>query len=368
MLTNRGGRTRRPESVDSSQSTADISQFFCAAWTASEQAFNLAPDTPPVWLNVGGESLRLVFAGESMIPNIVPALEHLRINPQPQADLDIAIWDSVSTKLNMPSPPWSAGDYVARGEIRTHRGDNGIDLAYQPGSGFLSMLQGATRKAMLWTHDSGQCPYWERAAPLRSILHWWSLRNGQQLVHGAAVGTASGAILLTGKGGSGKSTTALTGLLFGLDYIGDDYVLCELTDASARVHSLFNTAKLDRDAFQHVPELQTKLVNADRLEHEKGVIFTHQHFPQQVCRSRLLRAIVIPRVTDRDSSRMVPMRPALAYLALTPTTVFQLPGAKQASLAFLKQLVERLPCYQLELGSAPEQTADLIKQFIEQRA
>ena len=354
--------------VGSSQSTTSIAQFYRAAWSANKEANRLAPHTPSVWLNVGGAVLRLTFAGEAMIPNVVPALAHLCIDPRPRVDLDIAIWDSVSTKVNMPPPPWSSGDYIARGEIRSHSGEGGFEVAYQPRSGHLSMLQGNSRRAMVWTHDASQCPYWERAAPLRTLLHWWSSRRGQQLVHGAAVGTADGAILLTGKGGSGKSTTALSALLAGLDYIGDDYVLCQLTGAGAVVHSLFNTAKLDREAFQRLPELSDKIANADRLGEEKGVIFTREHFPQQVCRSRVMRAIVIPCVTDRVSSRMVPMRAALAYLALTPTTVFQLPGANQPALAFLKQVVESLPCYQLELGRDPAQTATLIKQFIEQLA
>jgi hypothetical protein len=216
--------------------------------------------------------------------------------------------------------------------------------------------------------DADRCPYWELAAPLRTIFHWWCSRRNQQLIHGAAVGTLQGAILLTGKGGSGKSTTALSALLSGMDYMGDDYVLCELDGNIARIHSLFNTAKLDDCSLRYLPELQSKLHNTDRRHDEKAVVFTHEHFPRQVCRSRVLHAIVIPRVTSSASSRISPLKAVSAYLALSPTTVFQLPGAKQAALTFLKQLVERLPCYQLELGPDPGQTSALIRRFIERSA
>lgn len=346
----------------------DILPFYQAAYEAYETARRSIGDTPQIWLELAGSTLCLTFAGEAMMTNVVPALAHLSVAPQPRADLEIAIWDSVSTATKMPSPPWSVEDYMARGEISNHSGKAGIDVAYHPGSDMLSLLQANAGTAMLWTHDANQCPYWEQAAPLRSILHWWCSRRNQQLAHGAAVGTSGGAVLLTGKGGSGKSTTALSALLAGMDYIGDDYVLCDLAGVQPRVHSLFNSAKLDTGALRRLPELRSKLNNMDRPEDEKGVIFTHQHFPSQLCSSRLLRAILIPRVCDSTTSRIVPLRPARAYLALSPTTVFQLPGAKQASMSFLKQLVERLPCFQLELGGDPAKTAALIGRFIEQPA
>lgn len=342
----------------------DLPRFHLAAWTACDQAREAAPLTPPLWLDLAGSILRLNFAGPAMADNVTPALAHLAISPRDKPDLDIAIWDSASTGVNMPPPPWSASDYLARGEIRGVGAQSGIDVAYHPGSGVLSMLKATDRRGMMWMHDARGCPYWESAAPLRTLLSWWCSRHRQQLVHGAAVGTPEGAILLTGKGGSGKSTTALSALLEGLDYIGDDYVLCELTDRQPVIHSLFNTAKLDAKALERLPALRSKLNNRDQLNNEKGVIFTHSHFPGQVCRSRQLRAIVIPSVSGTPTSRLAPLKPALAFLAISPTTVFQLPGARENALAFLKQLVEELPCYQLQLGADPVQTANLIKQFL----
>jgi len=352
--------------IDSAVTTPDYRDFYAAARSCFVTASNNADTTPALWLNLAGSALRLRFAGEAMVANVTPALEHLLIDPQSQSDLDVCIWDSVSTQAPMPPPPWGSHDYVARGEIRNHRGQGGIDLAYNPGSGRLTILHGDSQTALQWTQDADHCPYWEQAAPLRSLFHWWCSRRSQQLVHGAAVGTEAGAVLLTGKGGSGKSTTALGALLSGLDYLGDDYVLCELVGDQAKVYSLFNTAKIDDQSLEYMPEFQDKLSNNKRLPEEKAVVFIQRYFPQQMCRSRPLRAILIPRVTGNANSRIVPLRPALAYLALSPTTVFQLPGAREESLAILKQLVQRLPCYQLELGRDRQQTAALIKQTIEE--
>ena len=61
--------------------------------------------------------------------------------------------------------------------------------------------------------------------------------KGYQLVHAAAVGSEAGAVLISGKGGLGKSTTALSCLGKGLTYVGDSHVVVQL-DPFPRVHSL----------------------------------------------------------------------------------------------------------------------------------
>ena len=50
-------------------------------------------------------------------------------------------------------------------------------------------------------------------------------KHKQQVVHAASVGTKDGAVLIVGKGGSGKSTSALACLNAGMYYLGDDYTL-----------------------------------------------------------------------------------------------------------------------------------------------
>ena len=67
--------------------------------------------------------------------------------------------------------------------------------------------------------------------------------SGRQLVHAAAVGTDEGALLITGRGGVGKSTTALACLEAGMQFLGDDYVVVGL-DPEPQVYRLYGSAKL----------------------------------------------------------------------------------------------------------------------------
>jgi hypothetical protein len=330
--------------------TNNFKQLFEATWEAFAEACTRFAAASSIWLDVGGSIVRLRFAGPAMMPQMLPAPAHLQVPPQPKADLEVGVWDSASTAVPMTPPPWTKADYLARGEIRDSDLQTAVQAAYHPGSGLLSLLHTEQQRAVVWMNDAAQLPYYEQAAPLRTIFHWWSTRQSQQLVHGAAIGSKNGAVLLTGKGGSGKSTTAVTSLLAGLGYLGDDYVLCEVIEAGVTVHSLFNSAKIDAHSLTLLPQLAGKIANEARLSEEKGILYAHTFYPEQLLRSAPLRAIVIPQVTTRTNSHLQPIKSSLAFLALAPTTVFQLPGAGETAVTFLRQLVTQLPCYQLQLG------------------
>ena len=110
----------------------------------------------------------------------------------------------------------------------------------------------------------GNLPYWETAAPFRILFHWWSQSFGGQISHAAAVGRDGKGVLLAGRGGSGKSTTAICCVDAGMEYVGDDYVLLTRTPTPT-AHSLYNSAKI-HTAFlrQALPHWQ------DRVAGEMG--------------------------------------------------------------------------------------------------
>lgn len=335
--------------------------FHRAAWAAFETACAAsAPLTHS--FEVGGRTLEACFAGEAMLAQVLPALAHLQTAPAPAADLRVAVWDSASTGQPLPTPPWRPDDQVSRGEIRGFDTGPDLRLALQGGSGALSMLHPGSRRGMLWLDDAARCPSWEAAAPLRGLLHWWCAPPRRQLVHGAAVGRDERAVLLTGKGGSGKSTTALTALLAGFDYLGDDYLLCDLATQGPLVHSLYNSAKVDAQTLRKLPGLPAAQPEPGE---EKAVLYTREHFPAQLRRRAQLCAILVPRVTGGNQTSLHALSAAQAFLALAPTTLFQLPGAGRDAAGFLRRLVAALPCYELQLGASPDSTLDAIENVLE---
>ena len=297
--------------------------------------------------NIGGFLVRLSFAGPALL-SLTRALEHLATDDDSIPDLTICLWDSESTGQRMTPRPWQEDDFLARGVIQGYNTER-IYTAFQHGSAAVSVLDTERNLAVFWAPDA-RLPYWEEGSPLRSILHWWLLSQGLQLVHAAAVGTSTGAVLIGGKGGSGKSTSALTCLQSNLAYVGDDYTLLGL-DNGPVVHSLYNSAKLNSDHVQRFPSLLPKIANPDRLGDEKALLFVHEHFPSKVATQLPVRAILLPRVTGLPETRWKRVSVAMTLAALAPSTIFQLPRAGNEALKFLAAFARPLPCFSLEVGT-----------------
>jgi len=305
--------------------------------------------TGPVERNysIGGHLIRLSFAGEALLP-ISSALEHLATDDLSTPDLTICLWDSESTGQRMFQRPWEDDDFLARGVIQGYNTER-IYTVFQYGSAAVSVLDKERNLAIFWVPDPN-IPYWEKGAPLRVLLHWWLLSKGLQLVHAAAVGNSSGGVLIGGKGGSGKSTTALSCLESDLSYIGDDYTLLGM-DSGPAVYSLYNSAKLNSDHVQRFPELLPKIANPDRLTEEKALLFVNEHYPSKVATQLPVRAILVPRVTGLTDTTWKRVSVAMTLAALAPSTIFQLPRAGNEAFKFLAAFARPLPCYSLEVGT-----------------
>jgi hypothetical protein len=296
---------------------------------------------------IGGYVVRLSFSGAALL-SLTRALEHLATTDHSTPDLTICLWDSESTGQRMVPRPWQEEDFLARGVIQGYNTER-IYTAFQHGSGAVSVLDKERNLGVFWVPNP-RVPYWENGSPLRTILHWWLLSQGLQLVHAAAVGNSTGGVLIGGKGGSGKSTTALACLQSNLFYVGDDYTLLGM-DSGPVVHSLYNSAKLNSDHVQSFPKLLPKVANPERLADEKALLFVNEHYPSKVADRLPVRAILLPRVTGLAQTGWKRVSVAMTLAALAPSTIFQLPRAGNEAFKFLAAFARDLPCFSLEVGT-----------------
>ena len=310
---------------------------------------------------IGGQIIRLRFAGPALVPLITPALEHLAADESADPDLTICIWDNASTTTARPQLPPAVA--MPRGDIPGYVNDR---IYSHLGADFFSILDAKRGLAVYWCSDAAQLPLYERGAPLRSILHWWLRRASLQLVHAGAVGTSEGGVLLAGKGGSGKSTTCLACLHAGLLYISDDYSLIGL-GPEPHVHSIYNTAKLQPDNLFRMPQMGDKINNVDHLQTEKALFFLQQYFPENIASSMPLKAILLPRVSGREDTRLRQATARDSLSALLLSTMHQLAGSNERTVDVIKQLVDILPSFHLELGTDLQQIPVIIRDLLNEK-
>jgi len=342
--------------------------FFQYVFTIYKKAERSVGKCQDRYFSIGNRSVHLHFAGDGLVDSITPALAHLEIPPLEDPELTILMWDSASTGTVLPSILSRYFDSLGewwihldrRGEIKELTSDR-IYTSFHLGPNIFSILDRRRNLAMYWVQDGRALPYYEIGSPLRTILHWWADRGPFQFVHGGAVGVASGGVLLAAKGGSGKSTTALTCLEAGMLYASDDYCLVRV-EGDPYVFSVYNTAKLRGDQdLERFPRLAPLVSNKSRLEKDKALLFLHQHFPEQVSRGFPLKAILVPSITSTNETRLSPATAGAVLTALAPSTLLQLPGAGKAAFRMMAKLVGRVPGYVLELGGDISRIPSLIQ-------
>lgn len=252
-----------------------------------------------------------------------------------------------------------------RGEVLDLHTDT-TTAVFDPGGMVLSVIDRTRGRAWAVKVDDRPYPFWEVGAPLRFIFHDHFSRRGLQLLHGAAVGNDSGAVLIVGRGGSGKSSTALAAAAHGLSYLGDDY--CLVDSAGLNVHALYATGKLvGMTDLERLPLFRGQSINSDSFEHGgsgKGVFVVDAVCRGSLTTSRRLQAIVLPRIDSGPGARVQTASRGDALAAILPSTVGQLPDAGTRDAHHVERLVSSLPVFGLQVGSDPASIATAISDVL----
>lgn len=295
---------------------------------------------------VGGHPVRLRFAGPELVTQSTRALAHLATDEDVAPALTIHVGDSQSTGSEAV-PPSIRGDRFGEGGWIL----NGVRMRgrFEPPYGSLSLLDIERGLALFWTDGLAGLPYWETASPLRHIFHWWMGTRGLEFVHAAAVGNDNGGVLLVGKAGSGKSSSALACLDSDLFWTGDDYQLADIKDPPV-VHGLYNSAKLERDNLKRFPNLAPHVANALFESSEKGIVFIQEIAPEKISNRVTIRAVLVPRIGDDENTWVAPTSAGTALTALAPSTIFQLHDRRSDALSTLASLLELVPSFRLNVG------------------
>ena len=302
-----------------------------------ERAAEAAGGAVDLHLALAGKPVRIRFAGARTAEALSPAFAHL-VAPEGSPALTLHVWDS---GVRAPETSGVGASYYSE--------QDGLRALHQPSDVF-SVLDAKADTGWFWMPDANGLPYWDYTAPFRHLLGWWLDAQGLRQVHGGAVGTEEGGVLLVGAGGSGKSTTALSTLLDErLRYAGDDYVAVGVARVPA-VYSIYCSGKVHQRDLHRLPHLEPALADGVRPD-EKAVFYVERAFPGRSIAGFPLRAIVVPRVTERRAARAVPGTRAEALAALAPSTIFQLHPPARDALAWMAGLVRRVPTFVLELGS-----------------
>src|SRR5207247_9010559 len=156
----------------------------------------------------------------------------------------------------------------------------------------------------------------------------------------------------------------------GMAYAGDDYVGAG-GEPEPYVHSLYSSAKIEPHHLDRFPQLReargTVRPDADIVapfDSEKTILYVHELYPSVTVAGYPLRAILVARITDRRTPRVVPVSGPAALAALAPSTMVQLHTAGKDALESMARLVTEVPSFALELGAEIDAIPDVVSELL----
>ncbi|MEO8300521.1 MAG: glycosyltransferase [Rhizomicrobium sp.] len=317
-------------------------------------------------LRVAGITIRMIFAGSALEEVLLPAMRHLVVAPVEKPDITLNIWDSESTGVAMAPSPFTPDSFTDRGDIWGFQSKH-FRSAFHWIEFSLNLMDVDSGTGIYWVRSVKALPFWTKSSPFRSLIHWSLEKHGGQLIHAAAVGYKDGAVLITGRGGVGKSTTSLACVSAGLFYVADDYLAVTL-DPEPMAHSLYCTAKVNRDQMARFPEFAPLLAREPQEEGEKAVMLLYPGRTEQVLPCLPLKAILTPSFGKTAETDFRAVLPATLQGAASFTTLSQLPHAGQRTVDFIQELVRRLPGLEMVLGHDVARVPDAIRRLLDMPA
>lgn len=219
----------------------------------------------------------------------------------------------------------------------------------------LFLVDRGAARALVFYDRLSAVPTWDLCAPFRIPLGFLLPRFGYHLVHGAAVHTDQGGCLLVGKGGSGKSSTALVALSpdSRLGFLGEDYLLVE--EANTTVHPFYRSLKVDSRGLERMPWLAGFETVGEQDQKSCRLV------PRSLLAERSrMRVLLWP---DRGSlTPFTPIPRGTALRKFAPSSLFQNPNAGPEDFRALVSLGRELESFGMGLGDSP--SAELVARRI----
>lgn len=191
----------------------------------------------------------------------------------------------------------------------------------------------------------------------------WARSNDKLLFHAAAVGTGGKGVLVAGRGGSGKSTFAISCLAEGLDFVSDDYTIITAS-GPLRAMPLYTVVALREDMYQRFPRLGKPILEEDGSF--RGGKPQFQVPPERFSPSLDIQAIIMPKIAGDAEPSITRISPGGVLAPLIHSTITQIEFRRDTAL--IQQMAQRLsalPVYEMRMSTDLTKNPAFLRSFIE---
>jgi len=342
----------------------DIQQFITDNVESASEAWRQLGGTEQFY-RIGPVSLCVRHIGNTLINTISPAIRHAVVNCINNVDGTIYTLDASALNMQIPPAIWPFATDTHQGHQRIYWDrESGFALNSDESRGIWQLFNLKDETGLYWVADEQTLPSWETGSPLRIFLHWLSYKKGYQLIHAAGLEWNNCGILLTGRGGSGKSTTTAAAVNAGWNTIGDDFVLLA-NEKTTTACCIYDTIKLTQQSLDKITGMTDKAVNIPSSPDDKARVHLVDNFGQQLAKQITVNMLFVLQISNTLQTCILPVSKASMMNALAPTTMFMLKMGMKESFSRMTTLVNQVPCYVIKMSSNPQEVIEKLAIFVE---
>ena len=229
--------------------------------------------------------------------------------------------------------------------------------------GFFSLYSAKDNETFIWLCRDKHSIDGFISHPLHMEFGWWAQRNGFTFLHSAAVGVKEKGVLISGAGGSGKSTLSLSALLSGMDFLSDDYLLIKKKERPVAVR-LYSTGYLKEDVLARLPEFKNEVFWSSR-DRDKSLV-SLSLFGSRVVDRLSLHAVIIPHIVHAGVPVISRSPDIRKLIPLLSSTSYQNRELKNREIFFgMMQLLRNLPAFDFMLTDDIRRNAEYMREWVE---
>ena len=318
-------------------------------------------------LRFGSATINLRFSVDGatvrLVQRLLAAFDRTIVAPTgfvtPDYELCLAL--GAGTGIGAPPKVWPFGTSERDSFHRVHWDiETGLGLTSDEQIGVWNLADLKRGRGLVWISEADRLPSWEFSAPFRHHAHWIALLRQGAILHAATLADESSAFLLTGPGGSGKSTTTVVAQASGRCVLAEDLTWFEEQQRGFRVFPLYRTFKVTDAARRTFPLIDEFVAQHPHEKLEKTLVYGPGTGGAEALASKTLRVLYCLSAKFADTTKIEPCAPGLAFRLLAPSTVFLMRTAVPETSARLRSMIERLPLFHVTLGRDPLAAVDAI--------
>ncbi|MDD4904214.1 MAG: hypothetical protein PHX77_06935 [Candidatus Bipolaricaulis sp.] len=303
------------------------------------------------WYSFAGRAVRIRCVGHQLAERLAMPLSHLQCEPPnpPSPSLTIDLWSECETGVAVEPavavhPEGATASYSASedGRFATSVLPHSVSSFDRESGRIVGSALGVEGLSL-----------YEWGRPLHVPLSLWYNDRGVPLVHSAFVAQLGDGVLLAGSSAAGKTTSSLSCVAGGFQYLADDLAALEIRDdGTAWGHSVYASAFVDGGTIARVGGVSGMLADGAYPHEDKRLLILPAGADGPLRARARIRAVALLRISTSPATRFHRLLQGEALLAMLRDglqTGALHPG--RIGLERLADLAERVPAYRVDVGT-----------------